>query len=170
MLIQLIGFISTKIGKKNRILVFTTICAVVITIVWFLETGLFGIYFYLLAVAFCLCTYFILAYATAFDICEVVELSSGERREGIIMSLFSFIIKGETALGMWIAGLALQYFGFDDTAAEQSAEAIAGIKTTVRIVPAIFLILSVFALFRYPISKTKFKEILLQLEERNRLV
>ena len=49
------------------------------------------------------------------DLCDWDEYKFGERREGIISSVFSWITKFGTSFTFLVSGIALHYSGFDET-------------------------------------------------------
>lgn len=59
------------------------------------------------------------------DLCDWDELRFGERREGIISSVFTWITKLGTSLTFLVSGIALHFSGFDETlGADQSADTL----------------------------------------------
>lgn len=99
------------------------------------------------------------------DVVEYDELHSGMRREGLFYggSLFSY--KLATAIGVMLSGGILTLIGYIPNEA-QSADTIFGMKATISLAPAAFLILASFIASKYPLTATRHKEILDALKQR----
>ena len=111
-------------------------------------------------------TYWQLMPAIFYDICEYDEYETGKRREGTILAVQGFVEAAAAGLGAQLLGFVLQFAGFDGTAAVQSETALTWVYNCTTWVPAIFLILAVFTLYKYPITKARYREILEALNER----
>ena len=99
------------------------------------------------------------------DVVEYDELHSGKRREGLFYggSLFSY--KLATALGVMLSGGILELIGYKPNEA-QSPGTILGMKATISMAPAIFLILASLIASKYPLTATKHREILEALKQK----
>jgi sugar (glycoside-pentoside-hexuronide) transporter len=99
------------------------------------------------------------------DVVDEDELRTGERREGVYSGVFGFLRKLGGAIGVWIAGLALDVAGF-----VPGAEQGETVRQTIRIltvgVPPLFLLLAVAAAWRYPLGRERHAEIVAELRER----
>ena len=100
------------------------------------------------------------------DSVEYGEWKTGIRNEGTTYAVFSFVRKCSQALGgavgLWILG----WFGYDGTAAAQSAETIFGINVATGLLPAVSMVLAIVVMHFYPMSDAKHREILAELESR----
>jgi GPH family glycoside/pentoside/hexuronide:cation symporter len=102
------------------------------------------------------------------DVVEYDELLTGERREGIFYGLWAFLTKFTGALGVAVAGWSLSWFNYVPNA-EQTSQALFGIRFFFCIVPAIVILCSLPILFRYPITRANHAELVKQLAERKAL-
>jgi GPH family glycoside/pentoside/hexuronide:cation symporter len=99
------------------------------------------------------------------DVIEYDELLTGERREGVFYGLWAFLSKFTGALGVAVAGWALAWFNYVPNA-EQTSEALFGIRFFFCIVPAVVILFSLPILIRYPITRANHAELVKQLAER----
>jgi len=105
----------------------------------------------------------LLCYTLLADVIDEDELVTGVRREGAYFGVNALITKPSQSLSAWIAGyiffitLYNQDLGPGET---QPESAIFGIKLLVGLIPAIFLIIGLIALWYYPLdgSSEEFKE------------
>lgn len=109
-------------------------------------------------------------YSMAYDLTEVDEYTSGLRRESIITALPQFFQKFGSAIGMWVAGLVLQFAGYNAALSaeglKQSAKTIHQIENISTLYPAILLVISIIGLILYPVSKKRFNALSEALEKR----
>ncbi|NLX92488.1 MAG: MFS transporter [Clostridiales bacterium] len=102
-------------------------------------------------------------YSMAYDLVEVDEFVSGERREGVITALPQFFQKFGSAIGMWMVGLVLKLSGYD------SGNASAGIiENSSTIIPAVFIAIAIFGLVMFPVTKERFHKLQDVLAKKNR--
>ncbi len=116
--------------------------------------------FFMAVGAACFWTVF---YSMAYDLVEVDEFVSGERREGVITALPQFFQKFGSAVGMWLVGFVLKLSGYD------SGNATAGIiENSSTIIPAVFLAISIFGVVMFPVTKKRFHLLQEVLAKKNR--
>lgn len=111
-------------------------------------------------------TYWQIMPAIFYDVCEYDEYVTGNRREGAILSVQGLVEAVASGIGTQIVGLILQFSGFDGSAAEQSQTALGCIFDCTTWIPAIVLLFAGIALYKYPITKEKYNEIVRKLEDR----
>jgi GPH family glycoside/pentoside/hexuronide:cation symporter len=99
------------------------------------------------------------------DVVEYDQLVTGERREGIYFGVWAFLQKFTNALGIWISGLALYWFGYVPNV-PQSDTALLGIRLFFSLIPALALIISLPILIRYPITQQSHAEVVRELQRR----
>ncbi len=99
------------------------------------------------------------------DVIDEDELATGERREGIYAGFFTFTRKLGGALGVALAGVALEAAGF-----VQGAEPGEAVRQTIRVlttaVPAVFLVLALGLALGYPLGRARHREIVAALARR----
>jgi GPH family glycoside/pentoside/hexuronide:cation symporter len=105
------------------------------------------------------------------DVIELDELETGQRHEGLYYSLMVLLQKFGLALGLFMVGKGLDLAGYLPTVADQPpptqpALALLAVRLTVSAVPAVCLGLGLWLAWRYPLSRERHAEVLLQLAER----
>ena len=73
-----------------------------------------------------------------------------------------------SGIGTQLLGIILQVAGFNGDVTVQTDTALTWIENCTTFVPVIFIIISCYALYKYPINKKVFHEICLKLEERKK--
>ncbi len=100
------------------------------------------------------------------DVVEYDQLITGERHEGVYYGMWQFLGKFTGALGVAISGWALKGFGYVANQAQQTDQALLGIRLFFSIVPAITLLVSLPILFKYPITRKTHAEVVKKLASR----
>jgi len=106
------------------------------------------------------------------DICDIDELESGERREGLFAAVLSFFGKLQGSACILIGGFLLSYSGFDTVKAAASIQQTPDVVEKLRWLgfgPAIFFMGITFGLsFLFPLTRKKMDEVRAQLDERKK--
>jgi GPH family glycoside/pentoside/hexuronide:cation symporter len=92
------------------------------------------------------------------DVIEVDASKSGERHEGIYFGVNAFLGKITGAIGIAVAGWALDLYGYVPDAV-QTARALFGIRFFYAIVPVIAFMIALPLLIWYPITREKHAEL-----------
>ena len=110
------------------------------------------------------------------DVTDVDEMITGRRREGVVSTFRSFFSKTISSLTSYIVGKSLKDFGYDPQVREpsaQSARTIFGLKLNFAILPSIFALCSVLAIYAYSMNKKDhelMKQIIAERHEYGRVV
>ncbi len=107
-----------------------------------------------------------LMYSLEADTVEYGEWMTGVRTEGIVYSVFSFTRKVSQALGGAAASYALTIGGYDATLASQPDSAITWIRVATGLVPAILIVLALVIMHFYPLTDTRFTQIVNEITQR----
>jgi glucuronide carrier protein len=100
-----------------------------------------------------------LMWALEADTVEFGEWKTGFRTEGTSYAVFSFTRKAGQAIGAASAAYAIGLGGYVAGAASQPGSAVDAIKVTAGIVPAVFIVVAVAIMAFYPLTETRFREI-----------
>lgn len=159
--------LAARIGKKNAFAA-AMVAAGVLSIFFFrLEPGDFGWLFGLQAVVSVAAGVVLpLLWSMYADIVDFEESRSGRRPTGLILSSSSMSQKMGWALGGAVTGWLLAAFGYDQSAAAQSMEAIAGVRLMMSWLPAAGCLLAVGAVLCYPLGEKRMAEITMELDRR----
>ena len=95
------------------------------------------------------------------DISDEVELETGKRQEGILYAALSFMQKVNTGLGTFTAGLVLSLIGFKGVNSSESE--IYSLIIVQGPVSGMLVLIPVFLVYQYKISRSRHAEILSQL-------
>jgi GPH family glycoside/pentoside/hexuronide:cation symporter len=105
------------------------------------------------------------------DVVDYDELMTGQRREGSFSATYSWTLKASTALSGGISGLVLVWTGFDIShGAIQPVEVLLKIKFLSIWIPVVFLVMSIFAVSRYKLTRKRMAEIRIILENRRGVI
>lgn len=107
-----------------------------------------------------------LVWALEADTVEYGEWKTGIRTEGITYALFSFTRKTGQAVGGALAAFALAWGGYAAGAAQQSEQALLGIRAGAGLLPMVFAMLALLVMLVYPLTDAKHKEIVAEIQAR----
>ncbi|HFK7306426.1 TPA: glycoside-pentoside-hexuronide (GPH):cation symporter [Escherichia coli] len=99
---------------------------------------------------------------------EYGEYLTGVRIEGLTYSLFSFTRKCGQAIGGSIPAFILGLSGYIANQV-QTPEVIMGIRTSIALVPCGFMLLAFVIIWFYPLTDKKFKEIVVEIDNRKKV-
>jgi GPH family glycoside/pentoside/hexuronide:cation symporter len=167
--IPVFAFVARRVGKRAAMawVQIAAICAFIGTW-WFYNPSapwmqLFASGF----IAFTGAGFWMLYGSIGADIIDYDELESGKRREGAFAACGSWIMKVGLALGMGVSGVVLDATGFDASLeGAQSEHALTMIRLYLAGIPVVGLLLALFVLSRFRLSREKMAEIRAQLEAR----
>lgn len=120
----------------------------------------------LIMTAVCTVFYWQIMPSIIYDICEYDEYETGKRREGAIVSIQGLVEAVAAGIGSQILGIILQIVGFDGDAAMQTPLVESWIFNCVTLVPAVLIVIAAFFMYRFPITRKVFEEIMQNLKER----
>ena len=101
-----------------------------------------------------------------YDVCEVEELISGQKRSGAVISLQALSESLSIAVAMQGLGIVLEMAGFASEAAVQPETALTWVSNCFTFLPGLFMVLVVVMISRYPINKKVFVRVMDALERR----
>ena len=107
-----------------------------------------------------------LMWALEADTVEYGEWQSGVRTEGATYAIFSFTRKAGQALGGAAGAYALSIGGYVAKAPEQSDAALTAIRAAAGLLPAGFALLAALIMFSYPLTETRFAQIVQEVRTR----
>ncbi len=101
------------------------------------------------------------------DVIDLDTARSGQNRAALYFSTWSLITKLSSSVGGWLALRTLAYVGFDaKNGAENTDSALFGLQMVFAILPAIFFIIAVAIIWRYPITRERQQRIRAALDKR----
>ncbi len=144
----------------------------VLTLIFMIFYGVLGIgsvlhmFIYSFFISIGSICYWQLIAAMVYDVCEADELVSGKKRSGMVISMQSISESFSEAIALQILGLILSFAGFDGDAALQTETALQWTHLSLTLIPAGFMVLSMFMIWRYPITRDMYQKILRALDKQ----
>lgn len=164
-----VSWLSTKIGKKRAFYWATAISMVGYSLKWFFYHP---DYPWLVLVpapfmAFGLGALFTLMGSMIADVCDMDELNTNERREGMYGSIFWWVVKLGMAAALAGGGFLLNATGFDvELGGAQSEQTIYMMRIFDAFIPTVCSGLAIWMVYLFPITEEKAHEIREELEKR----
>jgi GPH family glycoside/pentoside/hexuronide:cation symporter len=164
------GFASSLTKKLGKVPAYILVQSIIVV-------GSIALYFvsnsnlYAIFILFGVVNFFVqmgapILFTMAADTVEYGELKTGRRVTGLVFSGALFALKLGVAVGGWLIGLILTYYGYDGKAEAQSPEAIRGIVLSLTLFPAIghFLLIPIVSF--YKLNKKRCDEIRAELDQK----
>jgi len=167
--IVIVTKISTKIGKRRAFFVSTALSIVGYGLKWFCYRPEMPLLLLLPAplMAFGLGGLFTLMGSMIADVCDLDELETGERREGMFGSIYWWVVKLGMAAALAVGGFLLNATGFDVAlAGDQSAQTITLMRLCDMGIPVITSALAIWVIVSYRLTEEKAHEVRQALERR----
>ena len=161
LVIPVITFISTKIGKKNAFIIATMISMVGYGLKWwgFNPENPFLMFLPIPLISFGIGGLFTLMMSMTADVCDLDELNNGTRREGTFGAVYWWMVKLGTAVALLTSGAVLDLVGFDQNATVQAADTITKLRIADIVIPIVAGLLAIIIIWKYDINELKAHEI-----------
>lgn len=165
--IPVVNYFAAKLDKKLAYWSFMLISGVIMFAFVFIGFSAFPVWLvYVSIFAFGNCAFWTLYYSMMYDISEVDEFKTGNRREGVISAMMSFFQKLGAALATWVMGVLLSASGYDGTAMVQPESAMQMIHFLVTLIPASLAIIAGIISIAYPITGKRFDALMNALQAK----
>ncbi len=166
----LVGWFGTRFGKRRTLLAGLVVSCVGSLSFWFSLTPKLP-YLQLVSLAIyspaLLCAW-ILAPSMLADICDLDELNTGLRREGMYGAMNAWVVKSGTALALTLSGVLIRWTGIDpELAGAQTPEAILRMRVLYPMVPALCVALAFMVVFLCPLTESRSREVRAILDARH---
>jgi GPH family glycoside/pentoside/hexuronide:cation symporter len=164
-----VSWLSTKIGKKKAFYVATVVSIVGYGLKWVCYHPDYPLLTLVPApfMAFGLGALFTLMGSMIADVCDMDELETGERREGMFGSIYWWVVKLGMAVALAAGGFLLNITGFDVAlGGAQTAETIHMMRLFDVVIPMVASAIAIWMVYTYPITEQKAHEIREELEKR----
>jgi glycoside/pentoside/hexuronide:cation symporter, GPH family len=166
--IPTVAWMSRKLGKKTAFMLSQGISILGYVLLWFLMIPgkpwmfIFALPFF----SFGIGGLFTLMMSMTADVCDLDELATGKRREGIFGAIYWWMVK----LGFAVAGLAsgaiMAFVAFTPGAAAQPDGAIDGLRLFYSGVPIVGTLLAMWFMRDYDVDEKRAMEVNAELERR----
>lgn len=166
--IFIVSWLSSKIGKRKTFHIAIGVSIVGYALKWFCYTPDNPLLILLPTplMAFGLGGLFTLMGSMIADVCDMDELQTNQRREGMFGSIYWWVVKLGMAAALAAGGFLLNATGFDvSLGGNQSGDTIFMMRLFDVLIPVICSMLAIWSVSLYPITEQKAHEIRLMLEE-----
>ena len=167
--IVIITWLATRIGKRRAFFVATGISVFGYGMKWFCYNPDYPLLLLLPApfIAFGLGGLFTLMGSMIADVCDLDELETHERREGMFGSIFWWVVKLGMALALAAGGFLLNATGFDVALEGMQTERTLFLMRLMDVlVPMVTSLLAIAVIATFPLTEEKAHQVRLELENR----
>ena len=168
LVIPIVTWMSKKIGKKQTFLISQGISIIGYIMFWFLFVP-GKPYLFLIALpffSFGIGGLFTLMMSMTADVCDLDELNTGKRREGIFGAIYWWMVKFGFAIAGLLSGLFMAWVGFTPDAATQPEGAVTGMRLFYSGFPIMGTLIAMWIMKDYDLTEEKAQEIRIALEEK----
>jgi glycoside/pentoside/hexuronide:cation symporter, GPH family len=159
--IPTVAWMSGKVGKKNAFMLSQGISIIGYVLLWFLLIP-GKPYLFILALpffSFGIGGLFTLMMSMTADVCDLDELNTGKRREGIFGAIYWWMVKFGFAIAGLLSGAIMTLVGFSPDAAVQPEGAVNGLRLFYSGVPIFGTLLALYVMRNYDLSEARSHEI-----------
>lgn len=166
--IPIVAQMSKRMGKKNAFIASQSISIVGYILFWFLfiPGKPYMFLFALPLFSFGIGSLFTLMMSMTADICDMDELSSGKRREGIFGAIYWWMVKFGFAIAGLLTGVIMAAIGFKSGAPTQTEAAITGLRLSFSGLPILGTLIAIWVMWDYDLSEEKANQIKDELARR----
>lgn len=168
-IIVFITWLGTKVGKRRAMSFALAVCMVGHALKWFCYSPEHPWLIALPAplISFGLAGLFTLVGSMIADVCDVDELETGERREGMFGSIFWWVVKLGMSAALAGGGLLLNATGFDVALeGNQSEQTLLLLRVFDVVLPVITTGIALAAVWSYGLTEARMAEVRTALEAR----
>lgn len=160
-LIPIVGKIVLKTDKRETLIGFYLFGMVgMITIKIIGISGFVGLCSYIFFATLCTTVYWQIMPSVFYDMCEYDKVTTGKNRTATIVSFQGLVEALAVGVGGQILGWILEWAGFSGEQAVQSELAMQWIENSGTIIPIAFLAVAAVALYKYPINKKVYNQLI----------
>ncbi len=166
--IPTVAWMSRRTGKKNAFMISQGISIVGYVLLWFLMVPgqpylfMFALPFF----SFGIGGLFTLMMSMTADVCDLDELATGKRREGIFGAIYWWMVKFGFAIAGLLSGAIMTLVGFTPGAATQAEGAVDGLRLFYSGVPIFGTLLAMWIMRDYDLDEERATEVHAELERR----
>jgi glycoside/pentoside/hexuronide:cation symporter, GPH family len=165
--IPIVAWMSKKMGKKNAFLLSQGISVIGYLMLWFLFIPgkpymfLFALPFF----SFGIGSLFTLMMSMTADVCDIDELATGKRREGIFGAIYWWMVKFGFAVAGLLTGAIMTLVGFVPDAVNSEAS-ITGLRLFYSGLPIVGTLVAMFIMRNYDLTEERANQITKEIQKR----
>jgi glycoside/pentoside/hexuronide:cation symporter, GPH family len=166
--IPTVAWMSGKMGKKNAFMLSQSISIFGYILFWFLFVPgkpyvfLFALPFF----SFGIGSLFTLMMSMTADVCDLDELNTGKRREGIFGAIYWWMVKFGFAIAGLLSGAIMSFVGFTPNAATQPDGAVTGLRLFFSLVPILGTLIAIWIMRDYELNEARALEVRAEIERK----
>jgi len=169
--LPVVAWVSSRIGKKRTMLIGLGFVGFGFCSSWWLYTPTMP-YLQMVCLASIgvgLSAIFMLGASIMADICDIDELDTGRRREGMFGAMYAWVCKAGQAGTLILSGFMLNWSGYSSTLLFrfQPEETITMMRQMYTFVPGVTAVIAFFVLLSMPVSEKRMHEVRALLDARN---
>ena len=168
LVIPIINAMAQRLGKLNTFLITQTISLVGYAMFWW-SFNPDNPYLMLVPIplfVFGIGGLFTLMMSMTADICDLDELETHERREGLFGAIYWWMVKFGAAFAGLLSGFILSAVGFDQSQTVQTEEALNGLRAAFIMVPVTGTLIGIWVMRNYDLGEDRVRDIRRQLDAR----
>lgn len=168
--IPTVAWMSKKTGKKTAFMLSQGISIIGYVLLWFLMVP-GKPWMFMLALpffSFGIGGLFTLMMSMTADVCDLDELATGKRREGIFGAIYWWMVKLGFAVAGLLSGAIMAFVAFTPGAAAQPDGAVDGLRLFYSGVPIFGTLLAMWFMRDYDLDEKRAREVHAELERRRR--
>jgi len=157
------------LGKKKTFIIAQSISIIGYILFWFLFVpGKPFLFLYALPFhSFGIGSLFVIMMSMTADVCDLDELKTGKRREGVLGAVYWWMVKMGFGVAALLGGFILWLVGFD--AENVTSSAVTGMRLFYTLLPIAGVIAAILIMKGYDITEEKAQEVSKQLAERKKM-
>ncbi|WP_027136709.1 MFS transporter [Gaetbulibacter saemankumensis] len=170
LVIPTVAKMSKLLGKKMAFIYSQGISIIGYILLWFLFIpGKPYMFIYALPFfSFGIGSLFTLMMSMTADVIDLDELNTGKRREGIFGAIYWWMVKFGFAIAGLLSGAILSLVGFDPGAAEQTPEAITGLRFFYSGIPILGTLIAMYVMRNYNVTEERANQVRVELDNRRK--
>jgi len=166
LVIPIINWMAKTLGKKKAFLIAQSISVIGYILFWFLFVpGKPHLFIYALPFhSFGIGSLFTIMMSMTADICDLDELNTGKRREGVLGAVYWWMVKFGFGIAALLSGSILWFVGFDAEAVTESA--VTGMRIFYTALPIAGVIGAILIMKDYDLTEDRAREVSAELAAR----
>ena len=167
--IAMVSWVSARIGKRRTFILATSVTLFGCLLKWWCYDPLMPWKVLIPApfIAVGMGALFTLMGSMVADVCDIDELETGHRREGMFGSIFWWVVKLGMALAFGLSGFLLNATGFDvEMVGAQTSDTFILMRLCDTLIPAAAALIAILAVASFKITEEKSYEVRKALESR----
>jgi glycoside/pentoside/hexuronide:cation symporter, GPH family len=168
--IPVVTWLSGKFGKKNAFVISQSISILGYISFWwcFNPENPWLLFLPLPLFSFGIGSLFTIMMSMTADVCDLDELNTGSRREGAFGAVYWWMVKFGFAIAGLGGGLIMNWVGFDESVAQQTPEALFGLRLAYVFLPVAGTLIAIVIMLGYDLTEQRSREIRQQITERRK--